>query len=221
MTNNAHQHWILLGTSPASEAVWGVRNIHFPCGYLVPPGSFVSSANALRCPAPGEEAWAMAGFAFEISAGGKNIDLATASRHIHGYRPWIGMFRHFLLDELRERKHSIHVWDQGVSIFYGLWQEASQSIGDLIAIDDYKALADQRVELQTTNADGSGSPAEAYLQSAEQVIAFMSDFMTLSQGDTFILGPLAALRIPYGQDPELTMSVGNLRFSVAMAQAAD
>jgi 2-keto-4-pentenoate hydratase/2-oxohepta-3-ene-1,7-dioic acid hydratase in catechol pathway len=221
MKISAHQHWILLGTAPSSEEVWAVRHINFPCGYLIPPGSFVSPDEALSCPAPGKDAWAMAGFAFEISTGGKNIDVNAASRHIQGYRPWIGLFRHLLLDELSERRHSIHVWDHGVSIFYGLWQQDSQALGDLISVDEYKALAGRPVELRTTDTARSGSAVGDYLHSAEKVVAFMSDFMTLSKGDTYILGPLAALQTVYGKDPRLTLSVGSVSFSVGLEQMPD
>jgi hypothetical protein len=35
------QHWALLGTAPASQEIWGLKQIDFPCGYFVPPHAVV------------------------------------------------------------------------------------------------------------------------------------------------------------------------------------
>ena len=36
LVENYFQVWTLLGNSDASEAVWNVQKINFPCGYATP-----------------------------------------------------------------------------------------------------------------------------------------------------------------------------------------
>ncbi|MFN4764795.1 hypothetical protein ACKGJN_16825, partial [Gillisia sp. Q332] len=137
-----NQHWVLLGTAPASEEIWGLSQIDFPCGYHIPPGAFAPSGKPLERPKPNGEVWAMGGFAMELAQGGKVIRAEDASGHVAGCRPWVCVFHDALLDELRDRTHTIEMWDRGVSIFYGLWREATHRLGDLIPSADFAAMVD-------------------------------------------------------------------------------
>ena len=123
MTQNKHvQRWVLLGTSPASSEVWGLGKINFPCGYMMPPGAFVAHVKPLERPG-NNDVWAMGGFAVELSTSGKMISVDEVKKYVAGYRPWTCVFQNTLLEELRERGHTIEMWDRGISIFYGLWKQ--------------------------------------------------------------------------------------------------
>lgn len=209
------QKWVLLGTAQASTDVWGLRRIGFPCGYSMPPGAFAPAGAPLARPASGV-VWAMAGFSFELGAAGKNIETDAAGRYVGGYRSWLCLFHHNLLAELKERQHTVMVWDQGVSIFYGLWQEHSQMLGDLIPPDSFRQLADKPVTIEAGAVLHKGNAANEYAHDAAGVIHFMSQFMTLSPGDNYVLGPLAACEIPV-ETQALTMRVGDFSFSANIA----
>lgn len=209
------QHWLLLGTAQASADIWGIRRIPFPCGYHMPMGGYAEAGLPLQRPST-SEVWAMGGVALEIGKGGKDISLDQAGRHVAGYRPWLCLFNDNLLDELKERQHTIMVWDQGVSIFYGLWRDACQSLGPLVNADVLAEWADEAVSLQTAAGTVIGEPANAYEHDSATIIHFMSQFMTLSEGDVYVMGPLVAQRIPSNVD-RLTLGALGSSYSVAVA----
>jgi hypothetical protein len=213
MRESLGQHWVLLGTTPASEEIWGIRRIAFPCGYHMPALAYAAPGEPLRVPAGVGEVWAMGGLAFEIGEGGKDIPLAEAHQHVAGYRPWMALFHDCLLDELRAREHTIMVWDRGVSIFYGLWREACQSLGERISVEAYAAIAGEPAALCVAGATHSGAAATEYAHDAAVVIHFMSQFMTLSPGDVYVLGPLVAGRVK-PEAGEVSFSAGSMRHSV-------
>ena len=209
------QHWVLLGTAQASADIWGLRRIPFPCGYYMPIGVYAETGVPLQRPAPGE-VWAMGGLALEIGEGGKDIPLEQAGSHVAGYRPWLCLFNDNLLDDLNARQHTIMVWDQGVSIFYGLWRDACQALGPLVSADVLAKCTDEVVSLHTTAGMAIGEPANAYEHDAATVIHFMSQFMTLSARDVYVMGPLVAQRIPSNVD-RLALSALGSSYSVAVA----
>lgn len=210
------QHWILLGTAPASEEIWGLGRIAFPCAYYMPACSFAQPGQPVINPAHEKEAWAMGGFAFEIKDGGKNIKKDFAVELVKGYRPWIALFHNVLIDELDERKHTIQIWDHGVSIYYGLWHEASQVLGDLIITDDFQELIDLPLTIESSMGKKVGSAIREYAHSTVDIVAFMSNFMTLSAGDIYVLGPLVAQRIAPNSE-YLTIAAGDFRFEVQIS----
>jgi hypothetical protein len=210
------QHWILVGTTAASEEIWGLRRIAFPCAYFIPACAFARTGQPVINPAHGKEAWAMGGFAFEVKDDGKNIKKDFAAGLVKGYRPWIALFHNVLIDKLDERKHTIQIWDHGVSIFYGLWQEASQVLGQLILKDDFQGLVDLPLTIESSVGKKVGSPARVYAHSAADIVAFMSDFMTLSAGDIYVLGPLVAQRIVPNEE-YLIIAAGDFRFEVQIS----
>jgi len=188
------QHWLLLGTTNVSQQVWGLGRIGFPCGYLMHPGAFVGRRSELVPPAAGT-IWAVAGFAIEISGGGKNLTPDQAAGSIAGYRPWVALFHDCLLDELRDLGHTIEMWDRGVSIFYGLWKEAGQQLGPLFPSVEFSELRHLPVQLIADGETEQGTAPSELEYDAVTIIEFMTRFMTLDDGDIFILGPLVASRI--------------------------
>lgn len=210
-----HQHWVLLGTGPASEQIWGLRRIEFPCGYHVPAAAFAETSAPLERPAPGREVWGMGGFALEIARGGKNLSVEDASQCIAGFRPWLALFHDALLDELTERQHTIAVWDRGVSIFYGLWREACQALGERMTPQAYAAVRSQVALLAAGGTIEKGSAASDYAHQPAAVISFMSQFMTLSEGDIYVLGPLVARRIT-PQVTNVSFRAGDCGFEMAI-----
>lgn len=188
------QFWVLFGTAQASTDVWGIRRIHFPCGYSMPATAYAPSGGPLHRPFNGE-VWAMGGIAFEIGKGGKDIAIEQASDHVAGYRPWIGLFHHNLLDELQANQHTIMVWDQGVSMFYGLWRDACQILGSCVSPTVMQQQTEAPVSLLVGADVAQGEAPKSYEHEAATVIHFMSQFMTLSPGDVYVLGPLVAHRI--------------------------
>ena len=88
------------------------------------------------------------------------------------------MFQNTLLEELRERGHTIEMWDRGVSIFYGSEQE-SQWLGDLIPYSDFASFMNSDTELEFDGALIKGAPANLYSHDASDIVKFMSQFMTL------------------------------------------
>jgi 2-keto-4-pentenoate hydratase/2-oxohepta-3-ene-1,7-dioic acid hydratase in catechol pathway len=211
-----HQHWVLLGTAPASTEVWGLRRIEFPCGYCVPAVAFALAGKPLQHPAPDREVWAMAGFAMELARGGRMLSREEAPSYVGGYRPWLALFHHVLLDELAARNHSIHMWDRGVSIFYELWREAGQALGDLIPTDQFAQYLGEPLVLQTPAGEHCGAAAADYAHDAASIVPFMSAFMTLSPGDIYVQGPLAAATI--GPDVKrVGLAAGSLRFEIDIA----
>ena len=203
------QQWVLLGTAPASKEVWGVSEINFPCGYMMPPGAFAMHGQPLERPHAGE-VWAMGGFALELAEGGKMISIKDAPRHVAGYRPWVCLFHATLLDELKVRGHTIEMWDRGVSIFHGLWNQASQSLGELIPVDGFDDYQNCETALKIGDEVIKGSASKEYVHDAGAIIHFMSQFMTLSEGDQWIQGPLVAARLP-ADVGSFSLQVGGLQ----------
>ena len=208
--NREAQQWVLLGNSSASNDVWGLRKINFPCGYVMPPGAYTMQGKPLQRPYQGE-VWAMAGFAVEINREGKFISKDEGSDYIAGYRPWTCVFHGNLVDELNKRGHTIENWDQGLSIFHGLWCQASQSLGNLITAEEFSKIIDKKVILEYSGNSNEGESANCYGQDAVHIFHFMSQFMTLSAGDIWVQGPLVASRLPKDAD-SFSMQVGNIKF---------
>lgn len=209
------QQWVLLGTSPASEEVWGVREINFPCGYMMPPGAFVEHGQLLERPSD-TDVWVMGGFAMELVRGGKMISTNEAEQCVAGYRPWLCVFHDTLLDELKERGHTIEMWDRGVSIFYGLWNQACQWVGDLIPSTEFPTYINIEPELEIAGVDVKGTPASSYAHNASDIIHFMSQFMTLSRGDQWIQGPLVAAKLPVHTNAFI-YRVGDMKVEMTVA----
>jgi 2-keto-4-pentenoate hydratase/2-oxohepta-3-ene-1,7-dioic acid hydratase in catechol pathway len=206
------QYWVLLGTAEASTKVWGLRRIEFPCGYNMPATAYASTESPLQRPRDGD-VWVMGGLALEIGLGGKSIAREDAEKHLAGYRPWIGLFHHNVLDELKEREHTIMIWDQGVSLFYGLWRDACQSLGNLRGNEEFVRHRDAQTSINCEGQMVTGESPASYQHTAADVIHFMSQFMTLSAGDTYVLGPLVAQLV----SPEVrsvTLSALGIDFSV-------
>jgi len=203
------QQWVLLGTAPASKEVWGLSEINFPCGYMMPPGAFAMPDQPLERPTAGE-VWAMGGFALELAEGGKMISIKDAHRHVAGYRPWVCLFHATLLDELETRGHTIEMWDRGVSIFHGLWNQACQSLGELIPVDAFEEYQHCETTLKIGDKQIKGSASKDYVHDADAVVHFMSQFMTLSEGDQWGQGPLVAGRLPADADI-FSLQIGNLQ----------
>lgn len=212
----AHQNWVLLGTAAASETVWGLRRIEFPCGYNVPAGAFVPPGDALEKPAGGSQPWILGGFALELAEGGKGLTAEAAPRCVAGYRPWLCLYQGALLDELGARTHTIEMWDRGVAIFYGLWREATHALGDLIPAAAFPDIASAPTGLTVGSETATGEPASAYAHDAASILPFMSDFMTLSPGDLFVQGPLVAAPMP-AEATTAEVSAGTIRFRADLA----
>jgi len=196
--------------------VWGLRRIEFPCGYNVPAGAFAAPGQALEMPAPGSQAWVLGGFALEVASGGKGLTSDEARSCVAGYRPWICVYHAALLDELEARTHTIEMWDRGVAIFYGLWREATHALGDLVPAERFKSVAPAATQLTVGEATAEGEAAAAYAHDAASILPFMSDFMTVSQGDLFVQGPLVALPLPSGA-VEAVFQAGDVRHRVELA----
>ena len=188
------QHWVLLGTAEASQTAFGLREIDFPCGYSMPYLSYTDESVCLNRPRS-DEAFALAGFTLELNAGGKLISTEAAIDCVAGYRPWLCVFGHALLDELTERRHTITTWDEGVSIFYGLWRENCQSLGELIPADEFNSHLSKPLSLVCGDEQKDCLPS-SYNLNAGQIIQFYSKFLTLNEGDRFVLGPLVAMPLP-------------------------
>lgn len=189
---DANQYWLLVGTANASEKVWGLKKIPFPCGYSLPKISFNKNNQLLMLPNKIDKFWLMGGLAFEIAKSGKYISASDAKNYIAGFRPWIATFHNYLLDDLTEKKHTITTWDKGVSIFYGMWSENCNTLGSLYAFDKYKDTLNSKSILKYNSQTYFGQSFKDYIHQPEKVVNFMSQFMTLSQGDIYILGPLIA-----------------------------
>lgn len=216
MTHNKDaQQWVLLGTAPASAEIWGVREINFPCGYMMPPGAFVAHGQTLERPS-NSDVWVMGGFAVELSTSGKMISVDEVDQYVAGYRPWTCVFHNTLLDELNGRGHTIEMWDRGVSIFYGLWNQGSQWLGDLIPSSEFASFMNSDTNLEVDGALIKGAPASLYAHNASDIVNFMSQFMTLSRGDQWVQGPLVAGQLPKHADC-FTYRVGELKIEMMVA----
>jgi hypothetical protein len=194
-SNNEGQRWVLLGTSPTSKKVWGLNEINFPCGYVMHAGAYAPLGAPLERPGPGE-VWILGGIAFELAEGGKQIPVENATQHLAGYRPWVCVFHHVLLDELNQRGHTIQMWDRGISIFHGLWRQSCQMLGELISVSEFTGMQHEAAEIELSGKIIKGDIPGAYQQKAPDIINFMSQFMTLSPGDLWVKGPLVAERLP-------------------------
>jgi len=206
------QYWVLVGTAQASTDVWGIRRISFPCGYSMPAAAYAKLESPLQRPSDGE-VWAIGGIALEIGTGGRDISIDKAASHVAGYRPWISLFYPNLLDELQKIQHTITVWDQGVSMFYGLWRDACQTLGPKVSADIMKERLGDPVQLSVGTETIRGEAPKAYEHDAATIIHFMSQFMTLSAGDIYVIGPLVAQRIPLKVN-RLTLSSLGSSYSV-------
>ena len=200
--------WILLGTAEASAKVWGIQSIDFPCGYQVPPGVFSESGTLLERPGP-ESIWAMGGLAFEIEKTGKNIEREFCENYIAGYYPWVCVFHDHLLDELAHRGHTIEMWDRGLNVFHGLWRQSSQMLGHMIGPSQIEDVWDAVTIIECSGTSTNGGSPSQYVHKASEVVHFMSKFMTLSQQDLFVLGPLVATRLRK-DDQSFTFRVGDV-----------
>lgn len=205
------QRWVLLGTASASEEVFGLKPIEFPCGYSIPHIAYADGDNALHYPKAKGDVWALAGFAMEVSRKGKNVPEEKALEHIAGYRPWLCLYYPVVLDELESKQHTVTIWDQGVCLFYALWREAGQALGDIISTDVYDELFDKPISIIVDGVAKQGEAASAYAHSGEKIIGFMTRFMTLSEGDIYVMGPLVAQKVAI-EAQAIAMEIGDMIF---------
>ena len=105
------------------------------------------------------------------------------------------------------------IWDRGVSIFYGLWQESCQALGPLATPDVFKKYASEPLSLQSSIGETTGEPASDYEHNASVILNFMSQFMTLSDGDVYVMGPLVAQLIQPNVD-DLKLKAFGKSFSI-------
>ena len=210
------QQWVLVGGTPLSKTVWGIEEVNFPCGYMMPPGAFAKNETALERPSS-NDVWLMGGFAFELAKGGTEISESVAKKCIAGYRPWLCLFRNCLLDELEQRRHTIEIWDRGVSIFYGLWRQSCQILGDIIPLSEFSDFSSARTVLFHSGNSTEGLGFNDYNKSAPEIIHFMSQFLTVSRGDIWVQGPLVATQLP-SDVKQVMFQAGDLKFEVAIKE---
>lgn len=179
---NYVQVWTLIGNSDASEAVWNVQKINFPCGYAT-PCSLISLDNSVAIDQEDLDHDILCGLAFEIGKFDLYEDIFSSIR----WRPWIAAWHNYLETELKARNHTYTTWDNGVGIFYGLWKERSQCFGPVIDIDSATMPQNIRINYgdQIFEVDSN-----EYVSQAEKIIKFFSEFLTLNEGDLISLGPL-------------------------------
>ncbi len=196
MENSFAQHWILLGTSFTSEKIWEIKKINFPCGYHIPNTSFANDKEDLVLDFDLDDYWVLGGLAMEINKTGKNISPSNSLSFVKGYRPWISIYKNQLLKDLEERKHTIMIWDIGVSIFYGLWRDNSHKMGELIDLNTFEEYKNIKSELYIdSNQMIKGESPDSYLHKPKEIVNFMSKFMTISEKDIYILGPIVGKKI--------------------------
>ncbi len=205
------QRWVLLGTAAASRDAFGLKPIEFPCGYSMPHIAYAEGDKPLEFPVAEGDVWALAGFAMEVGKSGKDIPETKAKEHIAGYRPWLCLYYPIVRDELKRKEHTITIWDQGVCLFYGLWREAGQALGNLISPADFEKLASQPINLLVDGKAKQGEAPSAYAHQGPKIIDFMTRFMTLSDGDVYVMGPLAAQKIAPGAKA-IAMAFGVIKF---------
>ena len=209
-TDEFKQNWVLVGTAGASKDVWGLRQISFPCGYSMPEAAYADQSVSLDSPSNGEE-FVLGGLSLELVDGGKFIDEDNVDAKIAGVRPWLCVFGNTLLDELKERQHSITTWDKGVSIFYGLWRENCQALGELIPYEIFLANQNNKMRMCCGNVVKQAMPSQYNLKPAD-IIKFFSAFLTIREGDNFVLGPLVATKLPKGAN-SVSLSWADITFS--------
>ena len=209
------QHWLLLGSAAASNKVWGLRTINFPCGYNLPDISFASNGELLDISKNFKSFWIMGGLAFEVAKSGKNIPISEAAKYVAGFRPWLGTFNHHLLNDLEKKRHTITIWDQGVSIFYGMWRERCNSLGKLYSSNECTKILNKKAVLSYNKSEYAGETTNDYIHKPEKIIHFMSQFMTLTKGDIYILGPLVAESVTYSEIKKLSLSFGEINLSIS------
>ena len=214
MGNSSSQNWMLLGTAETSNKVWGIKKINFPCGYHLPNSAFVGENKSLILDFNLENYWVLGGLAIEINKTGKNIETENALGFVRGYRPWISIYKNQLIEQLKDRRHNIMIWDQGVSIFYGLWRDNSHKLGDLIDINKFEKCKTLNSSLKIDSQKSvEGEAPEAYIHESRGIVNFMSRFMTISNYDIYILGPIVAQKIS-NHIENINLEILNTKFNV-------
>ncbi len=216
MSQSRPQNWAMVGSAPASQAVWGIKEISFPSGYCLPTPAVAETGAPLIRSKEAQNIHLMGGLALEIGKRGFKVDKDSAGSYIAGLKPWIGLYGDFVLSDLSARKgHSITMWDRGVDVFYGLWLESSHSFGTLIPWVECKALLSSKVSLSEDSRECSTVPASDYFYPPESIVPFMTSFLTLDPGDTFILGPLVSAKLSPGAT-SATVKIGALTHTVSI-----
>lgn len=181
------QVWTLVGNSDASEAVWNVKKINFPCGYAT-PCNLISTGNSVVVDCKDYEHDILCGLAFEIGRFDRQDDILPSIK----WRPWVAAWHNYLETELKARNHTYTTWDNGVGIFYGLWKEGSQCFGPILDLDNPVMPKNIRINYGENKLEIS---SDGYVSQAQQIITFFSEFLTLNEGDLISLGPL--INFPY------------------------
>ncbi len=185
------QRWALIGNTTACETIWNVRRTNIPCAYALPTISIADSEQHLMRPSFVNKSYIMGGIALEVKKTGRDIKLENAEDFIAGYRMWIGIYNGYLIERLTDAQNSIQIWDHGIAIPFGLWFENSHIMGDLLSPEEMQRLIDETMVLEASSGTKSDTTMPSdYRFWGREIIAFMSEFMTVSSGDQYFLGPL-------------------------------
>ena len=214
MSQLQNQNWAMVGSAPASQTIWGIREIAFPSGYCLPTPAVATSGSPLMRSKEPQNIHLMGGLALEIGKRGFKVGKDSSGEFIAGLKPWIGLYGDFVLTDLAARKgHSIMMWDKGVDVFYGLWLESAHSYGSLIPWAECKSVLTSKVTLSEDDRECSTAAASDYYYAPETIVPFMTSFVTLDPGDTFILGPLVTTKLAPGAK-SATIKIGPFTHSV-------
>ena len=120
MSQLQNQNWAMVGSAPASQTIWGIREIAFPSGYCLPTPAVATSGSPLMRSKEPQNIHLMGGLALEIGKRGFKVGKDSSGEFIAGLKPWIGLYGDFSINFVFIQSFLYHEHDISLKILISL-----------------------------------------------------------------------------------------------------
>lgn len=202
---NVRHAWLLFGNYAAAEAQEGLKPRPYP-RFLCAPNTILAADNAqVVIPESAGTVWLGCELAFVVSRVARQVHREDADDYILGYLPLLSIYDTAFEDTIIE---PASMQERNLPKVYGRWRDGFNVVGGLMTHGETTSAA------CTVALDGVGSVAGStaeYLHAAPDVLAYITQFITLFPGDVITLGRLAArLEVPLGTQASGLAEIENL-----------
>ncbi|MEO1664883.1 MAG: fumarylacetoacetate hydrolase family protein [Chloroflexota bacterium] len=176
--------WLVFGNYENANEQEAIKHRPYP-RFLCAPNTVVSTNTSLKLPQGASSVSIGCELAFVVGQLATAVSEANAPEYILGYAPMLAVYDGSLEDSIVEPASMQEMYLPRV---YGRWHDGFNIIGDIEPVP-YPNNAVCRLSL-----DGGGSAEGStgeYIQTAPQVLAYISKHITLFPGDVITLGRLS------------------------------
>ena len=160
---------------------YGLEKLNYPLCYNLPSPAWSLDTDSIQLHWPDSNGLIYIDLLVQLKQGLANATAAQAEQAIAGYNWCIGISDPWHIDRVLHPTAR----DEGVCLYYSRWPDGYNAVGPQIDLD-WRKLNTKRAEFII--GEQRHNKALQFDQTPPELLAFMSEFTTLNQGDLISLG---------------------------------